>query len=225
MKKWKGSKQDCDYRSLSVLGRGIDDLRHDCSHPKISIFASVKNMSCSCLLFSCEELLLHCLRCFFHRVPILDEWVKRAYKPCDICFPSLWWLRKQAESNPRSVRIKMRVEYLWFNDICLRNITMLRIPCKTRLRAFVRKFSPFRAPPHEVVIRGISQDYFGRQMNASLSPSSTLRLEIAVTDLANQRERERWNILETLSSLLFHLPWPLIFAVCGVVWNYEFLAV
>jgi hypothetical protein len=111
----------------------------------------------------------------------------------------------------------MRVEYLWFNDICLRNITMLRIPFKTRLRAFVRKFSPFRAPPHEVVIRGISQDYFGRQMNASLSPLSTLRLEIAVRSSSNQRERARWNILETLIFILFQLSWPLIFAVwCGM---------
>lgn len=70
---------------------------------------------------------------------------------------------------------------------------MLRIPYKTRLRAFVRKFSPFRAPPHEVVIRGISQDYFGRQVNASLSPLSTLRLEFAVTC----PPKRRWKALKT----------------------------
>jgi hypothetical protein len=159
---------------------------------------------------------LYCLRGIPNREAVLDKRVKRAKKPCDLYFPSLWWLRKQAESNPRSVRIKMRVEYLWFNDICLRNITMLRIPFKTRLRAFVRKFSPFRAPPHEVVIRGISQDYFGRQMNASLSPLSTLRLEIAVISACNQRVKERWNILETLF-FIFVSP-VMTTHFCCVVW-------
>ena len=71
---------------------------------------------------------------------------------------------------------------------------------KTRLRAFVRKFSPSRAPPHEVVIRGISQDYFGRQINASLSPLSTLQLEIAV--MSNCIQRLTWAISSSTKFLL-----------------------
>lgn len=76
----------------------------------------------------------------------------------------LWWLRKQAESSPRSVHILMCVEYLWFNEICSKIRTKLRIPCRIRLRAFLYEFLSFQTPPFEASIRGTSQDHYERQI-------------------------------------------------------------
>lgn len=89
----------------------------------------------------------------------------RADKPCEIL---VFQVYGGCESKPRVIPVL----FTWIcvsNDFDLmkyaRGVQLCsRFLAEIRLRAFFRKFLLSKAPPHEGVIRGISQDHCGRQV-------------------------------------------------------------
>ena len=135
----------CSYYAFLSCGRSL----------RCALIRNVPFITCVSLLLGSKE-----------DVPVIvacKKFEKRAEKPCES-----FQIDGGCENKPRVIPVL-------FTQKCVSNVFDLMnyahgiqlcsgLLAEIRLRAFFRRFLLSKAPPHEVSVRGISQDYFGRHL-------------------------------------------------------------